>query len=493
MDRRDLTRLLLASASGASAAVLSSNAQAQSCIAPCYPVTSTELPSAVIDTSHPPGSFLRYGADPGNHPDNATQTTAAINNALKFNPVAFDDYPGGGAIYVINGPLQFQRTGQVLRGQGFGEVLPDGHTVVGGTTFRAASGFNGPLVKFSVGTSNVSDCVLDGVLIDGFHTANRGVDVYTDGGNDTGNWRNKITNCSIWNVTGAGNSPPTAVYLGLGRPFANDATLENVYINNTARGFSGAGAIYRLFSCSTKFCSEAAIHAATGSYWTAHACVFSASGWDFDGTGIQEADFNGCWFEESSQGIYRASVAHSATFTGCNLHTSNSQHLMDFGDAAGYHFIAGHNISSTTAAQNIVNVNPTATGAVLGQALPLFYATTGAYVPLILQPLQTGTAAVRSASATLMPGQQVVLPLGRGAFFVAVDVWWTQSANVRTQSTYSAFLFDGDNEGVTLIASRSGSGGGQAFTLAASGNAVTLTYTGNLAVSAFISGTGVVG
>jgi hypothetical protein len=227
--------------------------------------------------------------------------------------------------------------------------------------------------------------------------------------------------------------------------------------------------------------------------WDAQGCVFTTNNRDFDGSSIHQFTATGCWFENSSLGIYRAAGAHSVAFTGWYLNTFNTSVMMDFGDAAGYHFLGGNFCPSDTKSLNIVNVNPTATGEVIGQSIPMSYAGTGANVPLILPAAQTGTGAVRSVSGTLSPGQQLILRTGRGTFFVGVDIWWTQSANVRSQATYSAFLFDGDNEGVVQIASRTGSGGGQSYTLAPSANGLTLTYTGSQTVNAFISASGVIG
>ena len=123
MERRDIARFLVASTSVAGAAALlrPATAQAQSCTgsaSPNYPVTSAENAAGVVPscTGYPPGSLLRYGADP----TNGTPSEAAFNRALQCNARVFDDYPGGGR-YVIAGTIQFQRTGQMLQGQGYGE------------------------------------------------------------------------------------------------------------------------------------------------------------------------------------------------------------------------------------------------------------------------------------------------------------------------------------------------------------------------------------
>jgi hypothetical protein len=104
------------------------------------------------------------------------------------------------------------------------------------------------MLSFSNGSQNCTDCVLDGFFFEGNSLANVGLQLYDDN-IPGGSWRNTVRNCAIWNVT-AGMSP-TAVYLGLGLKypapaFANDSVFDGVWINNTARGFSGKGAIYRM-------------------------------------------------------------------------------------------------------------------------------------------------------------------------------------------------------------------------------------------------------
>ena len=62
MQRRDVSKLLLASVAGSAA--LTSRAQAQTCTPPCYPQTASELAASItpVDTSFPPGNVKRYGA-----------------------------------------------------------------------------------------------------------------------------------------------------------------------------------------------------------------------------------------------------------------------------------------------------------------------------------------------------------------------------------------------------------------------------------------------
>ena len=465
--RRDLSRILLASTAGAS--VLSTRAQAQSTCTtgPCYPPTPAETAAGFsINTSYPPGAWRRYGADPSGTTDSST----AINNALTVCAEAFDDCPGGG-LYLVSQTIRFQRNGQRLLGQGSGEASS-------ACTTLSYSGSGGTIVSFSNTTLNFSDCLIDGILLNGNNLANVGVEVYNDN-IAGGSWRNKLANCAIWYVTAGTN--PTAVFLGLRNSapsFANDSIFDSLFIEGAGRGFAGKGAAYRLNGCTVQGCSDAAIHAESGAFWTASSTVFSSNNRDFDGATIQMFSAFGCWFENSTNGIYRAAGGHTASFQGCLLHTNCVSLLMDFGDAAGNAAICACEFGQLNKSTVIANLNTTGV-----YDFRLSGVSSGGY----------GKGNVQSASATLTNGQTLVLPLGRGTFFVGVDIWFTGSANQRSQATYSAFLFDGDNEAVSLIASHTGSGGPQPYTLAPSTNSVTLTYTGAQTVAVFVSGSGVTG
>lgn len=472
MLRRDLSRILLASAAGATALSTRTQAQSTCTTGPCYPPTAAEItaettvPGFTINTSYPPGAWRRYGADPSGK----TDSSAAINYALMVCAEAFDDYPGGGQ-YQVAETIRFQRDGQRLLGQGFGEASS-------ACTILCYAGSGGTMVSFSNTSLNFSDCLIDGILLNGSNLASVGVEVYND--NLTGgNWRNKLANCAIWNITAGTN--PTAVCLGLKNAapsFANDAVFDTLFIEGTGRGFAGNGAVYRLNACTVQGCSDAGIHAGSGSFWTASSTVFSGNNRDFDGTTIQMFSVFGCWFENSVNGIYRAAGGHTASFQGCLLHTNCVSLLMDFGDAAGNAAICACEFGQNNQSTVIANLNTTAV-----YDFRLSGVSSGGY----------GKGNVQSASATLTNGQTLVLPLGRGTFFVGVDIWFTGSANQRSQATYSAFLFDGDNEAVSLIASHAGSGGAQPYTLVPSTNSVTLTYTGMQTVAVFVSGSGVTG
>lgn len=91
MHRRDLTRALLASATGATLVAHSEPSRAD----PPHPPSEAERAAGVVpkNLDHPPGSVLRYGADPSG----ARDSSQAWRDALKANSQVFDDHPGGGS------------------------------------------------------------------------------------------------------------------------------------------------------------------------------------------------------------------------------------------------------------------------------------------------------------------------------------------------------------------------------------------------------------
>src|SRR5579859_7702199 len=79
MRRRDLGPALFASVT--TSVSLAQAATAPACPSPCYPRTPGETAAAVVpkNEAYPPGSVLRYGADPSNTHDSA----AAFDSACR--------------------------------------------------------------------------------------------------------------------------------------------------------------------------------------------------------------------------------------------------------------------------------------------------------------------------------------------------------------------------------------------------------------------------
>lgn len=483
-SKREIARMFLVG--GLSAAGAASRATAQVVGGLRIARTQKEAQAGVIplDLSHPPGSFCRYGADP----TGATDSAVAINAALKSNACVFDDFPGP-ARYKVTEVLRFQFGGQILRGQGCGDTGKNA-----GTTIEYAGRKGGKVVSVSNGKLNCSECAIRDVLIDGANLAAIGIEAYDDtiAG---GSWRVRLQDVSVINVTNG--KAPTAIYLGTSSApnFANDTIINACYVANCARGLWGAGSWYQVDATTFTGCSEAAIYAGTGSdtsssAWTVNNSVFSSNRRDFDGFHIAQASFSGCWFENSALGVYRAAHAHSASFTGCYLHTFNPISLMDFGNAAGFHFLAGNYMPADTKSTKIFNVNPTAAGAVLGQSITLLQSN-GSVVPALPAQSQAATPALRpSVTAQLRNGQSVSLLLGKGTFDISLCVLSLVDSRSRTHARYTAFLFDGDNERIVELAKSDGSAGGQSFAIACANNKVTLTFTGRDTASAVLSGSG---
>lgn len=484
-SKRDLARTFLIA--GVAAGVME-RASAQELAAPRFGRTTMELNSGVVpvDMSYPPGSFCRYGADPTGKADSSD----AINAALKSNTQVFDDYPSPSR-YRITEPVRFRFSGQILRGQGCGDTGKSA-----GTTIEYSGPKGGKVLSVSNGTRNLSECAVRDLLIDGANLAGIGIEAYDDAVMG-GSWRTRVQDVSVVNVTGG--KFPVAVYLGTDSApnFANDTIISSCYIANCSRGLWGAGSWYQVQSTTFSGCGEAAILGGTGSdssssAWTVINCVFSSNKRDFDGFHVSQVSFSGCWFENSQSGIYRAAHAHSVSFTGCYLHTFNTGSLMDFGNAAGFHFLAGNYLPADTKSIKVANVNPTSVGAVLGQPIVLLQSN-GAEVPSLLVPSQSAVpASPRSFSAQLDMGQSMALPLGRGTFNISLCVTSVVNPRSRTHASYTAFLFDGDNERILPIAKDDGSEGGQSFSIVCAHNKVVLTNTDGHAAAVVACATGAI-
>lgn len=91
MQRRDISKVLLATATTTGALALTRTADAQSCTAPCYAQTAVESAAGVtpVNYSYTPGNIRRYGAVA----DGVTDDSAAIRSALDAVPT------GGGRIF----------------------------------------------------------------------------------------------------------------------------------------------------------------------------------------------------------------------------------------------------------------------------------------------------------------------------------------------------------------------------------------------------------
>jgi hypothetical protein len=126
MLRRDLSKALFASAAGA--ALLTRNAQAQSCTPPCFTQTPEELSASVTpsDTQYPPGDVRRYGAVG----DDSTPSHGAFSQAVSCNEHVY--VPPGK--YVFDSTVTVNRSGITIWGAGPCTTI--GGAAVGGTSIR---------------------------------------------------------------------------------------------------------------------------------------------------------------------------------------------------------------------------------------------------------------------------------------------------------------------------------------------------------------------
>jgi len=109
MRRRDLSKVLFASAAGTAMLAASSRSQAQVCSAPCYPITPDEAAAGIapINTAYPPMNVRRYGAsDAGGYSDNAFMNAAFIAQKMGGNvyvPESFGYFVLGWGCTLANG------------------------------------------------------------------------------------------------------------------------------------------------------------------------------------------------------------------------------------------------------------------------------------------------------------------------------------------------------------------------------------------------------
>ncbi|MBM0104343.1 hypothetical protein JM946_06280 [Steroidobacter sp. S1-65] len=148
MQRRDLSKILIASAAGS--ALLSAEAKAQTCTPACYPRTQSEIDAMVVptDLSYPPGDVRRYGAVAYQGPPAAiTNQTVAFNRAIAAHPAEVS-VPAGE--FYVN--LTITTYGVQIRGMGREQ-----------TTLRNFA--NAAIITIDNSVSDIRGFVLEGVYL----------------------------------------------------------------------------------------------------------------------------------------------------------------------------------------------------------------------------------------------------------------------------------------------------------------------------------------
>jgi hypothetical protein len=152
MRRRDISKVLFASAAGT--ALVAERASAQTCVAPCYPRTAAEISANVTPTDYSyeatPIDPRRYGLSTSAV---ATTNTPALNNAIKVSQ------HGGGAILIRQPGIYTCHTlvmkpGVTLHGSGWGTIL------------KLADGFNSHLISWDE-INPCDDCEIAHLQLDG--------------------------------------------------------------------------------------------------------------------------------------------------------------------------------------------------------------------------------------------------------------------------------------------------------------------------------------
>jgi hypothetical protein len=291
-------------------------------------------------------SVLDFGADPSG----LAECSASIQAALDTGKAVY--LPTG--TYLINTKLKLGADGQIVYGDGTGNVNEPARTII-----KWTGALGGTMISVSNGiTENWQNCTIRDMWFNGNSLATTAVQGY-DGAISGGAWRNRYVNLTVSGLTGVNN---TAFDFGGGAfpNFAHDPEITGCMVIGAARGVICAGAVTRVINTTFSLCTDAIVGLG-GSAWTFTNCVFSQSGdVDFDGTNTQLVQFNGCWFEDSVNGVYRASASQGAVgFFGCYLQTksTNTTKLMDMGNAAGDFVIKGCYVPASSGSSLVINVN----------------------------------------------------------------------------------------------------------------------------------------
>lgn len=285
--------------------------------------------------------------------DGVTNDSAAIQAAINTTHDVF--FPNG--TYNIASTLYYAADGQTLYGE---NVSTFTSTPLCSLVWVSTGG---TMVSFATGSTGYSNCALKNIRLNGDNKANIGVDV----SNGQATYRNLIDRVFIEFVNYG--STPTGIALGLGSfpSFSNDTIVSDCYLGGCSIGVSGAGSTNQFISTTILGAAgNTAVQANPGAYFSFLNCVFSAGAIQIDATSPQAMNFVGCWMENSTTAIYKATTSSTVSFVGCYLHTSSATNLMDMGNAAGNFSLLNCFVPGVSASTLVKNVNQDAEYSVIG-------------------------------------------------------------------------------------------------------------------------------
>lgn len=224
MQRRDLARVLVASATGG--ALLEQSARSQTSADARYPQSEAEIAARVTPKNydHPPGSALRYGADPTGSRD----SSAAWSDAIKANSHVFDDHPGGGS-YLFASEVTISRYPVTISGSAKQIGGGTGGTII---TLAAAAGAGKALLR----TTAFASCVRIECIRFAWQALNRG-----QVGLRFAELRgSRVLDCAFVGDHSPGNTTVGIQFDGSGT-FSGDVTIRENYFSGLLRAIDLGG------------------------------------------------------------------------------------------------------------------------------------------------------------------------------------------------------------------------------------------------------------
>jgi hypothetical protein len=227
MDRRNISKVILASAVGSM--LLPRESHAQSCTLPCYPQTAAESAAGITPTnpSFPPGNVLRYGAD----------ATGALDSQPAFAAACtVSDY-----VYVPIGDYKFSaelvvnKNNITIAGENRGRTLSGARNGGACITLAASAGSGAAALRWSSSHGLAESVYISGLCIrlKNAGLAQRGMRFHELR-------QSKIKECWIEGPAVSGDDT-IGILLDGGGTFTGDLDIESNFISNHAIGIDVRG------------------------------------------------------------------------------------------------------------------------------------------------------------------------------------------------------------------------------------------------------------